>query len=210
MCSKAERLVEKIAQIGDKVIVFTEYRASQQYLRWRLEQQGFVTLGFDGSLSSSRKDWVRELFKRHGHVLVSTESGGEGLNFQFACHVINYDLPWNPMRLEQRIGRVHRLGQTRDVHIYNMATTGTIEEHILFLLYEKINMFNLVIGDLDVILDELADGGKLESRLYRIVADAANDPEQLREQISCLTREFAKAEENAKTRSQQTDRWLTW
>lgn len=209
-CSKADQLVETIKQIGDKVIVFTEYRASQQYLRWRLEQCGFVTLGFDGSLSSSRKDWVRELFRKHGHVLVSTESGGEGLNFQFACHVINYDLPWNPMRLEQRIGRVHRLGQTRDVQIYNMATAGTIEEHILFLLYEKINMFNLTIGDLDVILAQLSDGGSLESRLYRIVADAGADPELLRAQISDLAKEFAQAQDEARLQRARIDRWLTW
>ena len=89
------------------------------------------------------------------------------------------------MRLEQRIGRVHRLGQTRDVHIYNMATNGTIEEHILFLLYEKINMFNLVIGELDVILAQLGRGTGLERKLYRIAAEAVDDPSLWR--IGCVS-----------------------
>jgi SNF2 family DNA or RNA helicase len=209
-CSKADRLIELVNRIGDKVLVFTEYRASQQYLRWRLEQHGLVTLGFDGSLSSSRKDWVRELFRRQGDVLVSTESGGEGLNFQFACHVINYDLPWNPMRLEQRIGRVHRLGQTRPVYVYNMATANTIEEHILYLLYEKINMFNLVIGDLELILAELGNADKLEARLYEIVAETAHDPERLRHALEHLAQEFAGAQAQVRAQKEKIDSWLTW
>lgn len=209
-CSKADMLVNIVASINDKVIVFTEYRATQQYLRMRLEQAGFATLGFDGSLSASRKDWMRELFRKTGQVLVSTESGGEGLNFQFACHVINYDLPWNPMRLEQRIGRVHRLGQTRDVHIYNMATNGTIEEHILFLLYEKINMFNLVIGELDVILAQLGRGTGLERKLYRIAAEAVDDPSLWEDRLRELASDFLGAQDKVRAQAQQADRWLTW
>src|SRR5690606_16513578 len=84
--SKAEMLERLLADLGDeKVIVFTEYRATQQYLRWRLEKAGFSTLGFDGSLSASRKEWIRELFRRQAQVLVSTEAGGEGINFQFCA-----------------------------------------------------------------------------------------------------------------------------
>jgi SNF2 family DNA or RNA helicase len=209
-CSKTDQLLHIIGDIEDKVIVFTEYRASQQYLRARLEEAGFATLGFDGTLSSSRKEWVRELFRKAGHVLVSTESGGEGLNFQFACHVVNYDLPWNPMRLEQRIGRVHRLGQTRDVHIYNMATNGTVEEHILFLLYEKISMFNLVIGELDIILAQMGQGGGLERRLYQIAAEAAEDPSLWQERLRELADDFVKATETARGKNEQVDRWLVW
>ena len=85
-------------------------------------------------------------------MLIATESGGEGINLQFCHHVINYDLPWNPMKLEQRIGRVHRLGQEHDVHIYNLAIQDTIEQHILDLLYTKIDVFEKVVGELDDIL----------------------------------------------------------
>lgn len=80
---------------------------------------------------------MKQLFENHAQVLIATEAGGEGINLQFCNHLINYDLPWNPMRLEQRIGRIHRYGQERDVHIYNLAIRGTVEEHIMTLLYEK-------------------------------------------------------------------------
>lgn len=95
---------------------------------------------------------MKHLFKEHAQVLIATEAGGEGINLQFCSHVINYDLPWNPMKLEQRIGRVHRLGQTEDVEIYNFAVEETIEQHILALLYTKIDVFEQVVGELDAIL----------------------------------------------------------
>lgn len=209
ICSKAERLVELVNEIGEKVIVFTEYRTTQQYLRWRLEQEGLMALGFDGSLSANRKEWVRELFRRQGDVLVSTESGGEGLNFQFASHVVNYDLPWNPMRIEQRIGRVHRLGQTRDVHIYNMSTAGTIEEYILYLLHEKINMFNLVMGELDAILAQLGDGKGFEKQLYQILADSDTDPALVRQRLDELAESFSSAQQQVQEQRTKIDRWLS-
>src|SRR5690606_20255322 len=109
------------------------------------------TLSLHDALPISRKEWTRQLFRTGVKVLVSTESGGEGLNFQFCRSVVNFDLPWNPMRLEQRIGRVHRLGQTRDVHIYNMATKDTIEEHIVALLHDKLNLFRAVVGDVEAV-----------------------------------------------------------
>lgn len=103
-------------------------------------------------LNVEKKDWMRELFKNHAQVLIATEAGGEGINLQFCHHIINYDLPWNPMRIEQRIGRLHRLGQEHDVQIYNFAVQETIEQKILELLYEKIHLFESVIGELDDIL----------------------------------------------------------
>ncbi len=91
---------------------------------------------------------------RGGDVLISTEAGGQGINLQFCNKIINYDLPWNPMKLEQRIGRIHRLGQEKDVLIYNLTTKGTIEEKIIDLLDKKINLFESVIGGLDLIVSE--------------------------------------------------------
>ena len=84
----------------------------------------------------------------------STEAGGEGQNFQFCSNVINYDLPWNPMRVEQRVGRVHRIGQDEDVKIHNLTITDTIEDYILRLLFEKINLFKMTIGDLDLLFED--------------------------------------------------------
>lgn len=184
--AKVEAALQLIDQIQDKVIIFTEYRATQQLLLHRLQQKGIQALAFDGSLSSSRKEWMKELFRRYAQVLVSTESGGEGLNFQFCCHVINYDLPWNPMKVEQRIGRIHRLGQTRDVHVYNLATEDTIEEYILYLLYEKIRLFEMAVGELDEILSHTPfSQSSLEKELAQILADARN-PGEIRSQLMNL------------------------
>lgn len=154
---KAEKAVELIKEIGnEKIIIFTEYRATQLYLQWYLQQNGISSVPFRGGFKRGKKDWMRQLFRDHAQVLIATEAGGEGINLQFCNYMINYDLPWNPMRLEQRIGRIHRYGQNKDVHIYNFALKDTVEEHIMKLLYEKINLFEQVIGHLDDILAELA------------------------------------------------------
>lgn len=166
--SKCDILEQLMPTFKDKVIIFTEYRATQDYIRYQLERAGYKTVGFDGRLSRGKKEWIKQQFFKHAQVMVSTESGGEGLNFQFCNTIINFDLPWNPMRLEQRIGRVHRLGQTRDVHIYNLVTENTIEEHIMYLLHKKINLFQEIIGELDAILIHLKLEKSFESELMRI------------------------------------------
>ncbi|HLR41582.1 MAG TPA: SNF2-related protein [Virgibacillus sp.] len=172
--TKAAKAVELIKQFGDeKVIIFTEYRASQHYLQWYLHQHGIVSVPFRGGFKKGKKDWMRQLFKNHVQVLIATEAGGEGINLQFCNHLINYDLPWNPMRLEQRIGRIHRYGQEKDVQIYNFAVRETIEAHIMTLLYEKINLFEQVIGQLDDILAEL-NISDMESEIQNIFTESTS------------------------------------
>ncbi|USD81405.1 DEAD/DEAH box helicase [Bacillus safensis] len=166
--SKALEVVKLIQQLNEKVIIFTEYRATQIYLQWFLQQNGISSVPFRGGFKRGKKDWMKDLFRERAQVLIATEAGGEGINLQFCNQIINYDLPWNPMRLEQRIGRIHRLGQERDVHIYNMSTNGTVEEHILKLLYEKIQLFENVIGDLDDILTRI-DIEDVETELHQIL-----------------------------------------
>ncbi|WP_186670931.1 DEAD/DEAH box helicase [Sporosarcina sp. BP05] len=150
--SKAEKAYEIITDASDKVILFTEYRATQTYLQWYLQTKGITSVPFNGQFNKNKREWMKQLFKEKAQVLIATESGSEGINLQFCHHVINYDLPWNPMKLEQRIGRVHRLGQEHDVHIYNLAIQNTIEDHILDLLHVKIGVFEQVVGELDDIL----------------------------------------------------------
>lgn len=175
--TKAETTLELIRQINDKVIVFTEYRASQEYLLKFFKEHDIKAVPYRGGMNRGKKDWMMDLFRDRSQVLVATEAGGEGINLQFCNHIINFDLPWNPMRVEQRIGRVHRLGQTKDVVIYNLSTTGTIEEHILSLLHEKINMFELVIGELDTIVERLEHDATLETRLFKLIMEAKDDQE---------------------------------
>lgn len=174
--SKADKAVELIKKINDKVIIFTEYRATQLYLQWYLKQNGITSVPFRGGFKRGKKDWMKDLFQKHAQVLIATEAGGEGINLQFCHHLINFDLPWNPMRLEQRIGRIHRLGQEEDVRIYNFATKNTVEEHILKLLYEKINLFEKVIGELDDILTKL-DIGNIEEYLIDVVGESRSEGE---------------------------------
>lgn len=195
--SKCDKLVRLLSQDDEKAIVFTEYRASQRYIRYRLARAGISTLAFDGSLSAGRKEFARRLFRAQARVLVSTESGGEGLNFQFCSRVINYDLPWNPMRVEQRIGRVHRLGQTRPVEIVNLATEETIEEHIVYLLHEKIDLFRSVIGGLDDILTAFGAEEPIEAQIARILMEGRT-PGEIRCGLDRIAERLRAAESAAK------------
>jgi SNF2 family DNA or RNA helicase len=174
--SKAEKALEIIRRANDKVIIFTEYRATQLYLQWFLKQHGITSVPFRGGFKRSKKDWMRTLFEKNAQVLIATEAGGEGINLQFCHHIINYDLPWNPMRIEQRIGRIHRLGQKHDVHIYNFSTKNTIEEHILRMLYDKIRLFENVIGELEEILTRL-DIKQIDREIADIFESSDSDGE---------------------------------
>ncbi|XID96040.1 DEAD/DEAH box helicase [Paenibacillaceae bacterium WGS1546] len=183
--TKAEKTMELLQDIRDKTIIFTEYRATQEYLLKFFKERDLVAIPYRGGMNRGKKDWMMDLFRKRAQVMVATEAGGEGINLQFCHNVINFDLPWNPMRVEQRIGRVHRLGQTEDVKIFNLCTLGTIEEHIVHLLHEKINMFELVIGELDEIIQLVEKEESFEKRLAQMVLDSA-DGDELKRRIDGL------------------------
>ena len=138
------------------------------------------------------KDKAVEDFKGDTQILISTEAGGEGRNLQF-CHImINYDLPWNPMRIEQRIGRIHRLKQEHDVLIINFSSKETIEEYILELLYKKIKLFHAVIGELDTILSNVVDTpASFEKTILDIVVKS-KDKKEIKEKFDKLSLDFEK------------------
>ncbi|KJU84613.1 helicase domain-containing protein, partial [Candidatus Magnetobacterium bavaricum] len=125
---------------------------------------------------------------------VCTEVGGEGRNMQFCNTMINYDLPWNPMRIEQRIGRIHRIGQERDVFIFNLAVKGSIESYILDVLDSKINMFELVIGEIEPILGHYADDKDFEDIVMEMWLNS-NDPEALKKGFELMGDDLVKAKE---------------
>ena len=159
--SKAATLIAKLRELFDedpnaKVIVFTEFRETQQMLVELCNEQRWSSHIFHGQLDPIQKDDAIESF-RVGigpQILVSTEAGGEGRNFQFAHILVNYDLPWNPMRVEQRIGRIDRIGQEHPVTIFNFHVDGTIEGRILDVLEKRIHLFEESVGGLDPILGE--------------------------------------------------------
>jgi SNF2 family DNA or RNA helicase len=195
--TKAEKTLELIREIDGKAIVFTEYRASQEYLLQFFKEHNVRAVPYRGGMNRGKKDWMMDLFRNRAQVMVATEAGGEGINLQFCHHIINFDLPWNPMRVEQRIGRVHRLGQTENVRIYNLSTVGTIEEHILTLLHEKINMFEMVIGGLDTILERFEKRTSLEASLFRSWVEAKSD-EEMRHALDELGHSFREISEEVR------------
>ncbi len=189
--SKMRVVEELVRKTPEKVIIFTEFLATQSYIRTRLEQAGFLSLAFDGSLSASRKEFTKYEFKHRPEyrIMVCTESGGEGINLQFCNTMINYDLPWNPMRLEQRIGRIHRLGQTREVFIYNLFIQNTVEEHLIRLLSEKVKMFEMVIGECERVISKLTMGKSFEGRIMELVMNSVSH-EELHQGFAQLGREI--------------------
>ncbi|GKU78310.1 DEAD/DEAH box helicase [Paenibacillus sp. L3-i20] len=196
--TKAEKAMEIVKEVNEKVIIFTEYRATQEYLMQFFRAQDIIAVPYRGGMNRGKKDWMMDLFRGRAQVLIATEAGGEGINLQFCHHMINFDLPWNPMRVEQRIGRVHRLGQTEDVRIYNLCTLGTIEEHIVSLLHEKINLFELVIGELDHILERFEGGDSIEKRLARALLESGNE-QDLERQLNQLGSSLSQVREEVKS-----------
>src|SRR5437899_1188897 len=165
---KAGRLREFLKSVDEKVLIFTQYLRTLQYLQGVLEADGHRVAAYHGGLSPAAKDAAVRAFRGDADIFMSTEAGGEGRNLQFARTVVNYDLPWNPLRIEQRIGRVHRLGQEREVHVVNLWARDTVEAYLMELLDRKIHMFELVVGELDLILGTLDDRRSFEDMMMEI------------------------------------------
>jgi SNF2 family DNA or RNA helicase len=168
--SKTEVLLDRLAEIVEreadaKVLLFTQFRDTQECLRDQVGGPWTVNL-FHGQMKPSEKDQAVGRFREGSgpQILISTEAGGEGRNFQFAHMLVNYDLPWNPMKVEQRIGRIDRIGQKHTVKIFNLSTTGTIEQRVLEVLTTRIGLFEETVGGLDPIL------GEVERDIKRIFA----------------------------------------
>lgn len=148
---KVEPLTDTIDSIlgegpDQKIIIFTEFVATQVYLQKLLIGKGYTVSILNGSMSiEERNESLRE-FREKTSIFISTDAGGEGLNLQFSNSIINYDLPWNPMKIEQRCGRADRIGQKRDVHIYNFIITDTVENRVREVLEEKLSVILKEIG----------------------------------------------------------------
>ena len=172
--AKAEALIRTIAQQrmeqGDpqmKVLVFTEFRATQQYLEKQLTAKGLACATINGSMGLETRQNALRYFKDQADVMISTDAAGESLNMQF-CHVIvNYDLPWNPMAIEQRIGRVDRIGQKHTVKAFNMLTSNSIDAKVYGIIVEKLDTIlnELGIDKTSDVLDSTIEQDKI-NRIY--------------------------------------------
>jgi SNF2 family DNA or RNA helicase len=193
--AKTTALLERLkpfAEREEKVLVFTAFRNTLNQLATALEAEGLPAAIYHGSLARQDKEKAIAAFRDEVPILLSTESAGEGRNLQF-CHVmVNVDLPWNPMQIEQRLGRLHRVGQEHDVLLTNLVGRGTIEQRILHVLETKINLFELVVGELDMILGRVDDDFDLESSIFDAYVDSVDD-EQFARRLERLGDQLAAA-----------------
>ena len=178
----------RFTQAGQKVLVFTAFRQTLELLTDHVPGAAV----YHGSLPRAEKERVIAAFRDEAQVLLSTESAGEGRNLQF-CHVmVNMDLPWNPMQIEQRLGRLHRVGQEHDVLLTNLVASGTIEEQVLHVLEAKINLFELVVGELDMILGRVDDEFDFETTVFDAFV-ASEDDAEFGERMAVIGDDLARA-----------------
>src|SRR6202042_2986467 len=165
--AKETALLKLLAQNpAEKKLVFVHQRDSLTHLADQLRRHRIPFAQFSGDMTGPRKDAAIEAFRDDIPVLLCTESGGEGRNLQFCNTLINFDIPWNPMAIEQRIGRIDRIGQTREVFIFNLVTAGSVEDEVLRILDEKINMFELVVGEVGAILGEVDEQQEFSTLVF--------------------------------------------
>ena len=189
--AKAEALLRLIYRLqqeeGDpelKVLVFTEFVPTQEMLRDFLRERGFSVVCLNGSMDLEERQKVQEAFAQGAQILISTDAGGEGVNLQF-CHVmVNYDIPWNPMRLEQRIGRVDRIGQKKVVRAVNFVLEGTVEHRVQEVLEEKLAVILREFG-VDKTADVL-DSVEAEEIFDKLYLEALLNPGELEDKVASI------------------------
>lgn len=194
--AKETLLLDTLAEWPDEpVLIFTLRLDTASRLREVIRARGRTAACYVGALTrSEREAMVGEFNAGELSALIATDAGAEGLNLQQRCHIVfNYDLHWNPMRIEQRIGRVHRLGQTRDVEVFNFVLRDSVDDYVLRLLYQKINLFTMTVGALETVLAEVQDGEiDLEERVLEILLKSESG-EDVRRGVESLGAEMALA-----------------
>lgn len=202
---KSEALLNWIYQLQQeegnpdiKVLVFTEFVPTQEMLKKFLSDRGFSVVCLNGSMDLTERKDVQKAFSGNTRVLISTEAGGEGLNLQFCHIVVNYDLPWNPMRIEQRIGRVDRIGQKHLVRARNLIIKDTVEYRVRDVLEQKLAVILAEFG-VDKTGDVLdtADAEAIFDDLYK---EAIMNPDRIEEKVDAAlqkVKEQAKAQQDS-------------
>jgi SNF2 family DNA or RNA helicase len=189
---KTERLLEVLARTPAKVVVFSRFRATLAAVAQALEARGLSFVSFHGGMSGPEKDRAVEMFRDQARVLLATEVGGEGRNLQFASVLVNYDLPWNPMKIEQRIGRLHRIGQQHEVQIVSLCNAHSAEERILDVLDRRIHLFELVVGEVDLILGRALAEKEFDEQVFDIYA-STRDEAAVHQKFEALADDLARA-----------------
>ncbi len=181
--SELKRLMNSEEFRGQKVIIFTESRDTLEYLVRKIRGWGYTVSYIHGGMRLENRIRAEKEFKHETQVMVATEAAGEGINLQFCNLMINYDIPWNPNRLEQRMGRIHRYGQTREVYVFNLVNDETREGRVLTRLLEKLEEIRGALGDkvFDVI-GEIFPGRDF----YQLVVEAAANARSVDEILASI------------------------
>ena len=190
--TKVDALALHLESSREKTIVFTSFRETLSFTADDLRRRGIEVILFHGGMTAGQKEAAIDAFRNGGRTLLTTEVGGEGRNLQFCHRMVNFDLPWNPMRIEQRIGRIHRIGQQHETEILNLCARGSVEDHLLEILDKKINLFELVIGEVDLILGQLEGKREFSERVLEAWA-SAETREEAEENFARLSGELGQA-----------------
>jgi ERCC4-related helicase len=179
-----------------KFLIFTEFVPTQEMLREFLDDHGFSVTCLNGSMGLDQRRRVQRQFAEKARILVSTDAGGEGLNLQFAHVIVNYDLPWNPMRIEQRIGRVDRIGQKHPVRAFNLIFEESVERRVQEVLQEKLQTIleDFGVDKTEDVLDS-AEGGSAFEKLY---AEAIMNPGAIEASVGRLVQQVREQAEEEK------------
>jgi superfamily II DNA or RNA helicase len=178
--------IEGLRENKEKLLIFTESKDTLEYLVEKLRSWGYSVTYMHGGMNLERRIEAEHEFKEKAQIMVSTEAGGEGINLQFCWLMINYDIPWNPNRLEQRMGRIHRYGQRYEVHIYNLVAVNTKEGKILERLLEKLEIIGEQVGKVfdvvgDVISAYLPTGKTLQDMIIEAITNKRDLDEIIRD-----------------------------
>jgi SNF2 family DNA or RNA helicase len=152
------------------VVIFSQFLQTQAALAAHLRETKVPTFVINGQTPPAERQPISDAFRKEGGALLLTHNGTEGRNLQFCHQLVNFDLPWNPMEIEQRIGRLHRIGQQHPVRIFNLVQAGTLQEHLLQILQEKLNLFELVVGETGLILGDRFSSDEFAEEVAAAVA----------------------------------------
>jgi superfamily II DNA or RNA helicase len=168
---------------GKRILIFTESKDTLDYLEKRLKVWGYSVNTIHGGMRLEERIRAEKVFKNETQVLIATEAAGEGINLQFCNLMINYDIPWNPNRLEQRMGRIHRYGQDKEVFVFNLVAEDTREGRVLKRLFDRLEEIKKALGSDKVfdVLSEVVYGKNLSQLLLEAAANARNIEEILKE-----------------------------
>lgn len=192
----------ELAELRDgrgKLLIFTEHRDTLDHLERNLRSWGYSTCAIHGGLPPTERKRTQQLFHQERQICIATEAAGEGINLQFCHLMVNYDLPWSPVRLEQRMGRIHRIGQEHRCVVFNFCAENTVEGKLLHRLFEKLDAIRADLGGrvYDVVGQVLSHGGLDFEKLLR---EALIAPERVtagEQEIAAIDPQAYKAYEEA-------------